>query len=100
MEITLMSSKSNGPDLWAWILLKINPFPSRLGSGTPSDDLISVANRPNFSTSEDETMLSLPDFFFETDERVASFAIDLKKKINMVFVRTIKKFVKLNNYSK
>ena len=80
--------------------MKINPFPSRLGSGTPSDDLISVANRPNFSTSDDETMLSLPDFFFETDERVASFAIDLKKKINIVFVRTIKKFVKLNNYSK
>ena len=95
-----MSSKSNGPDLWAWILLKINPFPSRLGSGTPSDDLISVANRPNFSTSDDETMLSLPDFFFETDERVASFAIDLKKKINIVFVRTFKKFVKLNNYLK
>ena len=84
-EITLMSSKSNGPDLWAWILLKINPFPSRLGSGTPSDDLISVANRPNFSTSDDETMLSLPDFFFETDESVASFAIDLKK-INIDFV--------------
>ena len=81
-----MSSKSNGPDLWAWILLKINPFPSRLGSGTPSDDLISVANRPNFSTSDDETMLSLPDFFFETDESVASFAMDLKKEINKDFV--------------
>ena len=87
-----MSSKSNGPDLWAWILLKINPFPSRLGSGTPSDDLISVASRPNFSTSEDETMLSLPDFFLE--DVVASFAMDLKMK-QIYFCEKLKKKINL-----
>jgi len=50
----VIPSKSNGPDLCAWILLKpMMPRPSlELGGGTPSDDMISVARRPNFlSTS-------------------------------------------------